>query len=198
MPGSRASSRAWGGPVAGRERLDEIFILAAAQHDIGWLPWEAAPTRDPATGRPHSFVALPREAHTALWSAGVATAEACYGPHVALLISLHGLAIYALTPDEARAPDDLAAVRRFRAEQEAVQARLRAAVAATAAEIADQSAILLALDLISLVVCGTMGRAPRRTRPCRSPAAACRSRSPSRTRAGIASRSIRGRSGTRA
>lgn len=158
-------ARAWGGPVAGRERLDEIFILAAAQHDIGWLPWEAAPTRDPATGRPHSFVALPREAHTALWSAGVATAEACYGPHVALLISLHGLAIYALTPDEARAPDDLAAVRRFRAEQEAVQARLRAAVAATAAEIADQSAILLALDLISLVVCGTMGRAPRRTPP---------------------------------
>lgn len=158
-------ARAWGGPAAGLERLDELFILAAEQHDIGWLPWEAAPTRDAATGRPYSFVALPRDQHTALWSAGVATAEASYGPHVALLVSLHGLAIYALTPDEKRDPDDLAAVQRFRTEQEAVQARLRAAIAASAEEIAAQRAILLALDLMSLVICGTMGREMRRTPP---------------------------------
>jgi hypothetical protein len=158
-------ARAWGGPVAGIERLPELFILAAEQHDIGWLPWEAAPTRDPATGRPYSFIALPRDQHTALWSAGVETARASYGPHVALLVSLHGLAIYALTPDEKRDPDDLAAVQRFRAEQEAVQARLRAAIAASAEEIAAQRAILLALDLMSLVICGTMGRELRRTPP---------------------------------
>lgn len=158
-------ARAWGGTAAGVERLPELFILAAEQHDIGWLRWEAAPTRDPATGRPYDFVALPRETHTALWSAGVEAAAASYGPQVALLASLHGLAIYALTPDEKRAPDDLAAVQRFRAEQEMVQARLRPQTAASEAEIADQRAILLALDLMSLVICGAMGRETRRTPP---------------------------------
>lgn len=158
-------ARAWGGAVAGVDRLPELFILAAEQHDIGWLPWEAAPTRDPATGHPYDFVSLPRDRHTALWSAGVATAAASYGPQVALLVSLHGLAIYALTPDEKRAPEDLAAVQRFRAEQEVMQARLRPQVAASEAEIADQRAILLALDLMSLVICGAMGRAPRHTPP---------------------------------
>lgn len=158
-------AREWGGPVAGVDRLPDLFILAAEQHDIGWLPWEVAPTRDPATGRPYDFVSLPRDQHTALWSAGVATAVASYGPHVALLVSLHGLAIYALTPDERRTPEDLAAVQRFRAEQEAMQARLRPQVAASDAQIADQRAILLALDLMSLVICGAMGREPRRTPP---------------------------------
>ena len=84
---------------------------------------------------------------------------------MALLVSLHGLAIYALTPDEKRTPEDLAAVQRFRAEQEAVQARLRGEIAASAEEIAAQRAILLALDLMSLVICGTMGRELRRTPP---------------------------------
>lgn len=158
-------ARAWGGAVAGVDRLPDLFILAAEQHDIGWLPWEAAPTRDPATGRPYDFIALPRKAHTALWSAGVETAAASYGPHVALLVSLHGLAIYALTPDEKRTPEDLAAVQRFRAEQETMQARLRPQVAASDSDIVDQRAILLALDLMSLVICGAMGRDPRRTTP---------------------------------
>jgi hypothetical protein len=158
-------AREWGGAVAGVDRLPELFILAAEQHDIGWLPWEAAPTRDPASSRPYDFVALPRDQHTALWSAGVTTAAASYGPYVALLVSLHGLAIYALTPDERRAPEDLAAVRRFRAEQEVMQARLRPQVAASDAHIADQRAILLALDLMSLVICGAMGRELRRTPP---------------------------------
>lgn len=158
-------ARAWGGAAAGVDRLPELFILAAEQHDIGWLPWEAAPTRDPATGRPYDFVGLPRDQHTALWSAGVEAAAAAYGPPVALLVSLHGLAIYALTPDEKRTPEDLAAVQRFRAEQEAAQARLRPQIAASDAEIADQRAILLALDLMSLVICGAMGRDPRRTPP---------------------------------
>lgn len=158
-------ARAWGGKVAGVERLDELFILAAEQHDIGWLNWEAAPTRDPATGRPYDFIALPRDAHTALWSAGVEAAAASYGPLVALLVSLHGLAIYALTPDERRTPEDLAAVQRFRTEQEAMQARLRPRITASDSEIADQRAVLLALDLMSLVICGAMGRDPRRAPP---------------------------------
>lgn len=158
-------AREWGGPVAGLDRLPELFILAAEQHDIAWLPWEAAPTRDPATGRPYDFTALPHADHAALWSAGVAVAEAAYGPHVALLIARHGLALYALTPDERRPTAELAVVRRFRAEQEAVQARLRPQVPLDDAALADQSAILLALDLISLVLCGAMGRAPRHTPP---------------------------------
>jgi uncharacterized protein DUF3891 len=30
-------------------------ILAAREHDNGWAEWEAAPTVDPATGRPRHF-----------------------------------------------------------------------------------------------------------------------------------------------
>ncbi|MFQ3623214.1 MAG: DUF3891 family protein, partial [Acetobacteraceae bacterium] len=95
-------ARAWGGGVAGVDRLEDTLILAVEQHDIGWLAIEKAPVLNPATGWPHDFLSLPRDAHTALWAEGVATAEAAYGPHVALLISLHGIAVYALTPDEAR------------------------------------------------------------------------------------------------
>ena len=41
--------RAW------NEALGEPLLLAAEQHDIGWLDWETAPTFDPETGRPHLF-----------------------------------------------------------------------------------------------------------------------------------------------
>jgi hypothetical protein len=48
--------RAWGcpGPSAAPTPSRRV-ATAAAQHDVAWMGWEAAPTLDPATGRPHGF-----------------------------------------------------------------------------------------------------------------------------------------------
>lgn len=160
-------ARVWGGTVAGVERFDETLILAVEQHDIGWHALERAPVRDPATGRPYDFITLPRPLHTALWSDGVATAEACYGAEVALLISRHGRAVYALTPDEARSAEDRAAIARFRAEQDAVEARLRPRVPHDDATLAERARLLFLFDLLALVACGAFGEGEKRAPPAR-------------------------------
>ncbi|WP_114376653.1 DUF3891 family protein [Elioraea thermophila] len=167
-------ARAWGGAVAGVERLDETLILAVEQHDIGWHALERAPVRDPATGRPHDFLTLPRPLHTALWSDGVATAEACYGAEVALLISRHGRAVYALTPDEARSAEDRAAIARFRAEQDALEARLRPRIAHDDATLRERARLLFLFDLLALVACGAFGEGEKRAPPARLAAADAR------------------------
>ena len=80
--------RAWAEP------LGEPLLLAAEQHDIGWLDWEAAPTFDPETGRPHLFRHVGAATHAPMWTRGVERALAAWGAHVALLISMHGGLIY--------------------------------------------------------------------------------------------------------
>jgi len=155
-------ARAWGGPVAGVERLDEALILAVEQHDIGWHALERAPLRDPGTGRPFDFLTLPRSLHTALWSEGVATAEACYGAEVAFLISQHGVAVYALTADEARSAEDRAAIARFRAGHDAVAARLRPKLAQDDDTLRERSRLLFLFDLLSLVACGAFAEGEKR------------------------------------
>ncbi|MCS6854528.1 MAG: DUF3891 family protein [Elioraea sp.] len=164
-------ARAWGGASTGVPRLDEALILAIEQHDIGWHALDRAPLRDPATGRPYDFLTLPRPLHTALWSDGVATAEAVYGAEVALLISRHGRAVYALTPDEARSAEDRAAIARFRAEQDALEARLRPKVAHDDAALAERARLLFLFDLLSLVACGAFGEGEKRAPPARLAAA---------------------------
>jgi hypothetical protein len=50
--------RAW------NEALGEPLLLAAEQHDIGWLDWETAPTFNPETGRPHLFREIGAAVHS--------------------------------------------------------------------------------------------------------------------------------------
>ena len=76
--------RAWDGNVS------ETLKLAAEQHDIGWIDWEAEPTFNPATGRPHLFREIGWSAHAPMWTRGVERALGGWGTHVALLISRHG------------------------------------------------------------------------------------------------------------
>lgn len=49
---------------------DEAVRLAAEQHDIGWIAWESAPTLNPETGYPYSFMEVAPEVHTELWKRG--------------------------------------------------------------------------------------------------------------------------------
>ena len=52
------------------EALGEPLLLAAEQHDIGWLDWEAAPTFNPETGRPHLFREIGAATHSPMWIRG--------------------------------------------------------------------------------------------------------------------------------
>ena len=76
------------------ENLRETLLLAAEQHDIGWLDWETEPTFNPSSGRPHLFRELGAATHAPMWTRGVQRAREAWGTHVALLISRHGGVIY--------------------------------------------------------------------------------------------------------
>ena len=56
-------ARAWG-----NERFGEVtpwgeVYLGAEQHDVGHTAWEQAPTLNPQTGLPYSFLEMPRHVH---------------------------------------------------------------------------------------------------------------------------------------
>jgi hypothetical protein len=154
-------ARAWGNQRFGTVQPREAVCLAAEQHDIGWLPWEAAPTRDPATGLPWNFTALPRTAHTVLWAEGVDRVEASLGRYPALLVSLHGVGIYVRFGKSPPGSADAAAVEAFNAAETRRQERLIASLAgdpaweaaARPAAVARNRALVLAWDLMSLIIC---------------------------------------------
>lgn len=86
-------AHAWGNEVFGYFKPYEAVCLGAEQHDIGWIPWEAAPTLNPETGYPHSFMEVVPEVHTKLW-AGAKQLVMPMGRYAALLVSLHGTGLY--------------------------------------------------------------------------------------------------------
>ena len=164
-------ARVWGNNRFARPEPREEVCAAAALHDVGWLDWEAAPTLDRGTGRPHDFRAVPKSAHGALWREGVRRAR-LYGRVPALLVSLHAETIYGLTFDPATAPRaEAAEVQAFLEEQRAVRgailASLRAdpdpAVRAQAAPEAVEANRLLvaAVDRLSLEICWGVRRETR-------------------------------------
>jgi Protein of unknown function (DUF3891) len=119
--------RAWGNNEFGPVTPYEDVCLAAEQHDLGWLMWERSPTRDPETGRPHSFRQLTVAAHTGIWSRGTAMALAL-GRYPALLVSLHGTGLYANFNAATADAGDRATVREFLTEQQKIQRRLIASL----------------------------------------------------------------------
>ncbi len=78
-------ARAWAEPF---EPWEEV-CLGAEQHDIAWIGWERSPERDPETGLPYTFSALPRLRRLELWS-GAAALLLPQSRYAALLVSLHG------------------------------------------------------------------------------------------------------------
>jgi hypothetical protein len=86
-------AQVWGNEMFGSVAPYEAVCLGAEQHDIGWLPWEAAPTLNPDTGYPHSFNEVAPQVHTRLW-AGAKHLAMPMGRYAALLVSLHGTGLY--------------------------------------------------------------------------------------------------------
>jgi Protein of unknown function (DUF3891) len=161
-------ARAWGNARFGRVEPREAVCLAAEQHDNGWADWETAPTLNPATGRPHTFLELPRPTHLAIWG-GASRWARTLGRYPALLVSLHGTGLYE-GYDAGRDPPAVAAlVADFLAREGAVQADLlaslradpRAAPHARPEVVARNRRLVAVWDAMSLAVCG--GLAGERT-----------------------------------
>jgi uncharacterized protein DUF3891 len=129
-------ARAWGGLV---EPWEEV-CLAAEQHDVGMAAWERRPTLNPDTGLPRSFMELELDAHLEIWwrAAPLVIPQSRYA---ALLVSMHGTALYERRDLSRLEPADVERVRGFLDGQRELQARLLASLRAdpsTAAAASDE------------------------------------------------------------
>lgn len=141
-----------------RERPEpfEWVALAAAMHDMPWMPWEAAPEFDPATGLPRAFNALRGDEHVPLWERGVATARAAWGLWPALLILRHGSHIYRLgllNNRIAPAPESLAAMEGYMARERETGAAWMRELGVTEEQVAPASAVVALCDALALALC---------------------------------------------
>ena len=147
-------ARAWAAPV---EPWEEV-CLAAEQHDIGMADWDAEPELNPDTGLPRSFMEMPLATHLRLWRAAPAKMLP-QSRYAALLVSMHGAALYEMR-DLARLSDaDAAAVRGYLTEQRSLQADLVESLRADADEVARNQRLIWIWDFLSLGLClGWEGR----------------------------------------
>ena len=87
-------ARRWGNDdVPPPEPLAEV-CLGAEQHDIGMADWDRRPELNPDTGLPASFLELPLATHIALWT-DAPEKILSQSPYAALLVSMHGHALFA-------------------------------------------------------------------------------------------------------
>lgn len=152
---------AWGNEQFGEVSPRQEVCLAAEQHDIGWLEWEANPTWNPETGLPRTFMELPTLEHVSVWEPA-GPRSLVYGPYVALLVSMHGTGLYQYHNFERDNAKEAAAARNFMdtgAEfergliaQMKTDDRYRSFV--DERTIARNSRIVAICDAISLMLCG--------------------------------------------
>jgi hypothetical protein len=143
--------RAWGQPLA------EPLLLAAEQHDIGWLDWEVAPSFNPETGLPHLFQDVGASTHAPMWQRGVERALGAWGSYVALLISRHGGVIYRRFTDRHRlAEADAAAARHYLEAQAPIEADWAGKLGLDASMLKAHSTLVALVDTLSLALCGEL------------------------------------------
>jgi hypothetical protein len=139
------------------EALSEPLLLAAEQHDIGWLDWETAPTFNPQTGRPHLFREIGAAVHSPMWRKGVERALGAWGAHVALLVSRHGGVIYRRYTDRHRISEaDAAAARTYLETQAPMEATWAKTLGLDAAALQKQTTLVALSDTLSLALCGEL------------------------------------------
>jgi hypothetical protein len=137
--------------------LPETLLLAAEQHDIGWMDWETEPTFNTQTGRPHLFREIGASTHAPMWTRGVQRALGAWGTHVALLISRHGGIIYRRYTDRHRvSAADAAAADSYLKAQAPIESEWSRALGLQAAELERQTALLALSDTLSLALCGEL------------------------------------------
>jgi hypothetical protein len=153
-------AQVWGNEQFGAIAPYHAVCLGAEQHDIGWVPWEAAPTLNPDTGYPHSFTEVAPQVHTQLW-AGAKHLAMPMGRYVALLVSLHGTGLYERFTHWKNSPESTRVVEAFLKREKEFQQQLidrlkqdsAYAPHVTPEAISRNQKLVATLDALSLAVC---------------------------------------------
>jgi len=140
--------------ILGLWRRDELpdnprrdtLLRATREHDNGWQEVDAAPRVDPASGRPHDFLTLPRSERDELWERGTRRHQES-DPYVALLITTHAIGLHEDRRQEA-------AWAAFVERMEARWLELQALAAVDEATVAADYRLLALADVLSLALCG--------------------------------------------
>ena len=150
-------ARHWGNDdFAPPDPFDEV-CLGAEQHDVGMGDWDLAPALDRETGRPVHFMRMPRATHLELWSAAPRKALS-QSPYAALLVSMHGHALYGRNDTLEDDPEESDAIRRYVEEQEDFQRGLLERMGEDPARARHNQQLVWALDFLSLAL--LLGWAP--------------------------------------
>jgi hypothetical protein len=142
-------ARAWGNPRFGGFDPWEDVCLAAEQHDAGMAAWEQRPALNPETGLPRSFMELTLDEHLEIWWSAAPLVQT-QSPYAALLVSLHGSALYERRDLERLEPADAERVRAFLAGQRNLQERLMAALRADPEQVRRNQRLVWTWDSLSL------------------------------------------------
>lgn len=118
-------ARAWGNERFGAVEPWEEVCLGAEQHDVGMAAWDAQPKLNPETGLPRSFMELELDDHLEIWwrAAPLVMPQSRYA---AVLVSMHGTALYERRNLEQLESQDVDKVRAFLDGQRELQERLSA------------------------------------------------------------------------
>ena len=145
-------AQAWGNErIPAPEPRDEV-CLAAGQHDVGMAEWDLRPALNPDTGRPQSFLEMPLPVHVGLWTAapGRLMTQSRYA---ALLVSMHGTALYAQRDTSAMSPVERDLVAHYLDSQRAFQDDLAVRLGADRPQLRRNQQLLWTWDAISLALC---------------------------------------------
>jgi hypothetical protein len=142
-------ARAWGNDGFGSVEPWEEVCLAAEQHDAGMAAWERRPTLNPQTGLPRSFMELPLDEHLEIWwsAAPLVLSQSRYA---ALLVSMHGTALYERRDLSRLEPGDREHVQAFLAGQRELQAHLLAGLDADPEAVRRNQRLIWTWDSLSL------------------------------------------------
>jgi hypothetical protein len=145
-------ARAWGNEQFPAPVPREEVCLAAEQHDIGWAEWDLRPSLNARTGRPHSFLELPVEAHLSLWRSAP-DRMLSQSRYAALLVSMHGTALNERRDLTKLDPGRRELVLDYLARQRELQSALAEQVGAEPDEIKRNQRLVSTWDALSIAVC---------------------------------------------
>jgi uncharacterized protein DUF3891 len=153
-------ARAWGNQRFGTVIPFEEVCLGAEQHDIAHADWERAPKLNPQTGRPYSFLELPKTMHIPIVSSA-SSLVLNQARYAALLVSLHFTGLYQGYDTTQGSTEDSQAVQAFLAREYAFQEQLLTsfrsdpyyAPYATPDIVARNQELIRTWDAMSLTLC---------------------------------------------
>lgn len=105
-------ARHWGNETFARPEPFEAVCLGAAQHDVGMADWDHRPRIDDDTGFPQDFLSMDQHVHLDQWRAAPHKVVS-QSPYAALLVSMHGSALFEGKPDREGVGEFLEASQRY-------------------------------------------------------------------------------------